>query len=248
MTDLRHAFIAAALAFGACATARAGDLAHAATAMAGAAPAAVAGSGRPAPAAALKLHYANANARLGRNGTRLTTTGPDVVASAFASAPVRGRTYVEAAIFHGGQHAAGVSLWGESPDRLRDDAHPGRSYGAGGASAQAVSAWTMVAYANYGLTGDTKVELGTLPGTPGQRIVVQVAIDADSRAVWMKLSTADNWAGGGNPATGARPTLVLDGTGPIRVGGNVSSPASYLELLAPAAHAGPAPAGFTPFG
>ena len=198
--------------------------------------------------ATIRLQHANANARLTRDGRRLGTTGPDVVATAFADQPLRGRAYVEALLFHGGEHAVGVSLWGERPGQLRDDAHPGRSYGAAGASAQAVSAWTVVAYANYGLPGEMKLEMGRLRGTAGQRIVVQLAVDADTRAVWMKLAGARGWAGGGDPVKGLKPTLVMGGTAPILVGGNVSSPASYLELLAPARHTGAAPAGFTPFG
>lgn len=236
MTSLRHAFALAGLLL--CAWT---GCAHAAGSSDGA-------IGQGTTPQALRFQHANANARLERDRTRLTTTGPDVVASAFVPTPIAGRAYIEAEIFHGGRHAAGVSLWGESPERLRDDAHPGRSYGAAGASAQVVSAWAMVAYANYGLPGDTKLEMAALSGAPGQRVVVQVAVDAGARAVWMRLAGTRGWAGGGDPATGARPTLVLDGDGPILVGGNVSDPASHLELLAPSRHWGAAPAGFMPFG
>lgn len=248
MAHLRHAFIAAVLACGAGGSAAADVVGLSAMVAAGVAPAAAGAPARPAGAGAPRFHYTNANARMTRNGTRLTTTGSDVVASAFVQAPLEGRTYIEAVIFHGGQHAAGMSLWGGPPAQLRDDAHPGRSHGAAGASAQVVSAWTVVAYANYGLPGDTKLEMGALPGATGQRIVVQMAVDAESRAVWMKLSTARRWAGGGDPATGVGPTFVLEGAGPILVGGNVSSPASHVELLPRARHVGPAPVGFAPFG
>lgn len=248
MSKLSCVLIGAAMVFAASGGAATGNGAQQlAVAATGTTAGAAAGAARPAPKLA-KFHYTNAHARVTRNGTRLTTTAPDVVASGFAQAPLEGRRYVEAAIFHGGRHAAGVSLWGEPPQRLREDAHPGRSYGAGGASAQAVSAWAVVAYANYGLPREVKLEMGALPGRLGQRVLVQMAVDADSRAVWMKLSTARGWAGGGDPETGSRPTLVLGGTAPILVGGNVSDPASHVELLAPAAHAGTAPAGFTPFG
>ncbi len=251
MTSLRHACIAACLVLGVWAgSVDARGAAVPGIRAAGVARVSVApGAGALPAAAGLRgFHYTNANARLDRNRTRLSTTAADVVASGFAQTPLRGRVYVEAAIHHGGQHAAGVSLWGEAPGRLRDDAHPGRSYGSGGASAQAVSAWTVMAYANYGLPGDTKVEMGALPGTPDQRIVIQVAVDADTRAVWMKLLGTGRWAGGGDPATGVRPTFVLGGTGPILVGGNVSNPASHVELLAPAHYTGAVPAGFVPFG
>ncbi len=243
MVGLRVALVAVLLlsAWSTC-----GDVA--ATPQAAATPAGNAAVAAGASAGAIRLQHANAHARVTRDGTRLSTTGPDLVAAAFAGRPLRGRAYVEAVLFHGGEHAVGVSLWGERPELLRNDAHPGRSYGAAGASAQAVSAWAVVAYANYGLPGEAKLELADLPGTPGQRIVVQLAVDAESRAVWMKLAGARGWAGGGDPAKGLRPTLVLGGAAPIRVGGNVSSPASYVELQAPARHAGAAPAGFTPFG
>ena len=196
----------------------------------------------------LAFHYTNANATLTRNGTRLSSTGADVVATGFARKPVTGRAYVEAVVFHAGRHAAGVSLWGDPVDKLGDGAHPGRAHGAAGASTQAVSAWSVVAYANYGLPRDTKVEVGPLSGAPGQRIVVQMAVDATTRAAWVKLATAPGWTGGGDPAAGTRPTFILEGTGPILVGGNASNPANYVEILAADRQVGPVPAGFTPYG
>ncbi|WP_202842140.1 hypothetical protein [Luteimonas saliphila] len=194
------------------------------------------------------FHYTNSNARVTSRGTRLTTTGPDIVAAGFVETPITGRAYIEAVVFHGGQYAAGVSLWGGSPDSLSDAAHPGRAYGGPGASVQAVSAWSVVAYANYGLPLDTKVDVGSLTGAPGQRIVIQLAVDAATRAVWVKLSTARGWVGGGNPATGARPSLFLAGTSPILVGGNASHPGNFVELVAPTHHRGSPPPGYEPFG
>lgn len=192
----------------------------------------------------LAFGQGNANAVLTRNRTRLTTTGPDVVATAFAQPAITGRAYVEAVVVHGGAHAAGISLWGGPLETLSDDAHPGRSYGGAGASVQAVSAWSVLAYANYGLPGDTKLEMASLSGASGQRLVVQLAVDAGTRAAWVRLSGDARWAGGGNPATGSRPSFVLAGTGPIHLGGNVSSPASHVELLMPGRHIGKAPAGY----
>lgn len=196
----------------------------------------------------LVFHYTNSNAKVTRRGTRLTTTGPDIVATGLVETPITGRAYIEAVVFHGGQHAAGISLWGGPPDSLSDAAHPGRAYGRPGASVQAVSAWSVVAYANYGLPLDTKAAVGSLTGEPRQRVVIQLAVDAATRAVWVKLSTAGGWVGGGNPATGAGPTLVLAGTSPILVGGNASHPGNFVEFVAPENHVGAPPAGYEPLG
>ncbi|TYT23756.1 hypothetical protein FZO89_16160 [Luteimonas viscosa] len=196
----------------------------------------------------LVFHYTNPNARLTEGGMRLTSTGPDMVAAGFIETPITGQAYVEAVVFHGGRHAAGISLWGDPPDRLVDDAHPGRAYGRPGASVQAVSAWSVVAYANYGLPLETKAAVGSLTGEPRQRVVIQLAVDAAKRAVWVKLPTGGGWVGGGNPATGESPTLILAGTSPIRVGGNASDPGNFVEFLAPAHHVGSPPSGYGPLG
>ena len=239
MIDLRQAFAAAAILL--CGAVTCGG-AGASPAIESAPPADTVGSGR------LAFQHVNADAVLTRRGTRLSTTAPDVVATGFARAPLKGRAYVEAVVFHGGRHAAGVSLWGDPQQPVRDTAHPGRSYGRAGASVQAVSAWMLMAYANYGLPSDTKMEVTPLSGAPGQRLVVQLAVDAGTRAVWVKLSTAGGWAGGGDPAAGTRPSFVLDGASPILVGGNVSNPANYVEILAADQHVGVAPSGFSPYG
>ena len=208
----------------------------------------VATAAREVVGQARRFHHVNANASLSRDGTRLTTSGDDRVATGLAQAPLRGRAYMEAEIFHGGQYAAGISLWGEPVDALDDAVHPGRSYGRGGASVQAVSAWAVVAYANYGLPGDAVIEMASLSGAPGQRIVVQVAVDAATRSVWVKLATDRGWVGGGDPSAGARPSFVLGGAGPILPGGNVSGPGNHVELRAPAQYLGPVPAGYEPLG
>ena len=255
MINLRHVLLAAGILWGGFGSSvEAGDVpgpTAAATRFTTATPhwsAAAATAATGIPGGRLAFHHTNANATLTRSGTRLGSNGADVVATGFLRKPLSGRTYVEAVVFHGGRHAAGVSLWGDAVGKLGDAAHPGRSYCAAGASTQAVSAWTVVAYANYGLPRDTKVEVGPLSGAPGQRIVVQMAVDATTRAAWVKLSTAAGWAGGGNPASGTRPTFILEGTDPILVGGNASDPANFVEILAADQHVGPIPAGFTPYG
>src|SRR5690606_2273100 len=149
------------------------------------------------PDGRLAFHPTNAKATLTRSGTGLGCSGADAVPTGFLPQPLARRSCAEAGVFPGGRHAAGAARWGAAVATLGPPAHRGRSCGAAGASTQAVSAWTVVAYANYGLPRDTKMEVGSLSGASGQRIVVQMAVDATTRAAWVKLSTAAGWAGGG---------------------------------------------------
>lgn len=177
------------------------------------------------------------------NGNRtldLSTTG---TANCLTSAAILEKTYYEVELSGLGNCAA--CLYG-GVSALTTDHDFGQWYGEPGLTAL-VEAYKMSAYANYGIAGEefnsTVTNFAAAQTAP---MWIHFAVDPATREVWIRVrSTGEGtaaWGGGGNPATGTTPTLVLSGSDPIF--GAATSIGGLSTLLLPGDFQGTAPVGF----
>lgn len=172
------------------------------------------------------------------------------VASCFTSTPLTGKHYIEMqAIRVSG--LAGVALYNEERETLPTNAPPGQWYEAAGFHS-ALAGWSTGTYANAALPGE--FSSSTTHGSSGSAQRHAICVDATDPAevkIWVRTPTLPppgtaTWIGGGDPAAGTDPTLIMEGEGPAMIGATLSAAGNSVEWIEPGDQQWTAPSGFVP--
>lgn len=172
------------------------------------------------------------------------------VASCFTSTPLTGKHYIEmVAVRVGG--LSGVALYNEERATLPTNAPPGQWYGAAGFHSS-LAGWSTGTYANNNLPGE--FSNNTSHGSSGSTQRHAICVDATNPAevkIWVRTPTLPSpgtatWLGGGDPATGTDPTLIMAGEGPALIGVTLSAAGNSVEWIEPGDQQWTAPSGFDP--
>lgn len=187
---------------------------------------------------------ANAYVLLSDGNTRATYTGtPGNVGNCISNAAILEPTYFEVRLYHAGADGfVGAQLWGEADTTLIDYAVLGQWYGKAGIYTGIQDQYSVSYLAFYGLPEEENGNIALWDGPVPTTVDVYIAVSG--RNVWLSSSADPVWYGGGDPALGTTPTLVVPGSEPIKFGAAVDDAANNALLLNPSEYTGTAPVGF----
>lgn len=186
----------------------------------------------------------NAYAALSSGDMVMSYTGAGGnVANVISSAAILEPTYFEMALVHSGTGYVGACLWAETDTSLIDYAVLGQWYDKWGVYHGIGERYSSSVYAFWGKTEqvNTNTYVGDYGGYP---ITRKFKFAVSGRNVWIGDAADSGWFGGGNPALGTSPSLVIGGVVPIKIGASLNNAANSATILTPANYSGTPPAGF----
>lgn len=187
----------------------------------------------------------NAYAALSSGDMVMSYTGAGGnVANVISSAAILEPTYFELHAHHSGAGYVGAQLYAESSNTLIDYGVLGQWYDRYGVYFGVNDRYSTALYAFYGKPTEeisTTVTASDF-GDPPLDIGLHFAVSG--RNVWIRSTVDLTWFGGGNPALGTTPSLVVGGTEPIRFGAASNNASNHATILTPDQFTGTPPAGF----
>jgi len=194
--------------------------------------------------------YANPNAYLTLTDSDRRAVGMagSQVGNCFSSAAILEKTYFEQRVTCNALSiSAGAQLYGGTATSAPTDVPLGQWNNEPGLTVIMAPTWALILVACYGLPeqiSGTVVE--SIEYAESVTRDVAMAYDPATRAVWVGSTTVGSYVGGGNPALGTSPTIIMPGTSPMRFGGASNATAANSLILDPADYTGGAmiPAGF----
>lgn len=197
-----------------------------------------------ASAGLAKFANPNAYATLSMDDMRMTYTGAGGnVANVISSAAILEPTYFEMSLVHSGAGYVGACLWAETDTSLIDYAVLGQWYDKWSVYHGIDGRYASSVYAFWGKT--EQVNTNTYVGDYGDFPVTRkFKFAVSGRNVWIGDAADPGWFGGGNPALGTSPSLVVGGAVPIKIGASLNNAANSATILTPDNYSGTPPAGF----